>query len=114
MTSAAPWTPASWRNFEARHQPDYPDPAALAAATRALAAYPPLVRLGEIDALKGALAEAQRGRAFLLQGGDCAESFADFSAENIASNFNLIAALAERLCEDLGTPAIRLARMAGQ
>jgi 3-deoxy-7-phosphoheptulonate synthase len=104
----------SWRDFEARHQPDYPDPAALAAATRELAAYPPLVRLADVDALKAALAEAQRGRAFLLQGGDCAESFADFSTENIVSNFSLIAAMAERLCEASGAPVIRLARMAGQ
>jgi 3-deoxy-7-phosphoheptulonate synthase len=104
----------SWRNFEARHQPDYPDPAALAAATRELAAYPPLVRLADVDALTAALADAQRGRGFLLQGGDCAESFADFSAENIARDFTLIAAMAERVGEASGAGVIRLARMAGQ
>lgn len=103
-----------WRDFEARHQPDYPDPAALAAATRELAAYPPLVRLADVDALKAALAEAQAGRTFLLQGGDCAESFADFSSENIASSFSLITAMAEKLCEASGAPVIRLARIAGQ
>ena len=80
------WRPDSWRAFEALQQPDYPDPAALDAATRELGAYPPLVRPREIDALRGALAEAQAGRAFLLQGGDCAESFAEFSPANIAGN----------------------------
>lgn len=103
-----------WRDFEARHQPDYPDPTALEATTRELAAYPPLVRLAEVDALKAALAEAQAGRGFLLQGGDCAESFADFSAANIVRDFGLIAAMAERLGEASGVPVIRLARMAGQ
>lgn len=114
MTRDPAWTPDGWRRCEARHQPDYSDPAALAAATRELAAYPPLVRLADVDALKAALAEAQRGRGFLLQGGDCAESFADFSVGNIARNFNLVAAMAARLGEASGGPVIRLARMAGQ
>jgi len=108
------WTPDSWRRFEARQQPDYPDPAALAAATRELEAYPPLVRPREIDALRIALAEAQAGRAFLLQGGDCAESFAEFSAENIAAIFRLGAAMAGRLGAASGLPVIRLGRLAGQ
>ncbi len=108
------WSPDSWRNYEARQQPDYPDPAALAAATRELEAYAPLVPLSEIDALRAALAQAQAGRAFLVQGGDCAESFAEFSPENIAGNFRLIAAMAERLSEASGLCAIRIGRMAGQ
>jgi 3-deoxy-7-phosphoheptulonate synthase len=108
------WTPGSWRRCEARHQPDYPDLAALAAATRELEAYAPLVPLAEIDALKAGLAHAQAGRAFLLQGGDCAESFAEFSMPTIAGNYALIDAMAERLGEAVGLPVIRLARMAGQ
>lgn len=108
------WSPDSWRRFEARQQPDYPDPAALAAATSALSAYPPLVRLAEIDALKAALAEAQRGRAFLLQGGDCAESFADFSKEAVAANVALIEATAERLADASGLPVVTIGRIAGQ
>jgi 3-deoxy-7-phosphoheptulonate synthase len=108
------WSPDSWRNFEARQQPDYPDAAALAAATRELEAYPPLVRLREVDALRGALAEAQAGRAFLLQGGDCAESFAEFSLANIAGNFRLVAAMAQRLGAASGLQVIRLGRLAGQ
>jgi 3-deoxy-7-phosphoheptulonate synthase len=108
------WAPDSWRGFEARHQPDYPDAAALGAAARELEAYAPLVRPGAIERLKAALAEAQAGRAFLLQGGDCAESFAEFSTGTIAANYRLIAAMAERLGDASGLPVIRLARMAGQ
>jgi 3-deoxy-7-phosphoheptulonate synthase len=111
---AMAWAPDSWRKFEARQQPDYPDRAALAAATRELEAYPPLVRLREVDALRGALAEAQAGRAFLLQGGDCAESFAEFSPENSAAIVNLIAAMAQRLSAASGLKVIRLGRLAGQ
>jgi 3-deoxy-7-phosphoheptulonate synthase len=108
------WSPDSWRNFEARQQPDYPDPAALAAATRELEAYPPLVRLREVDALRGALAEAQAGRAFLLQGGDCAESFAEFSPDNSAAIVDLIGGMARTLGAAAGVPVIRLGRLAGQ
>jgi 3-deoxy-7-phosphoheptulonate synthase len=108
------WTPESWRGFEARQQPDYPDRAALAAATRELRAYAPLVGLAEIDALKAALAQAQAGRAFLVQGGDCAESFAEFSPETIAANAGLIEAMAVRLEDASGLPVVRIGRMAGQ
>jgi 3-deoxy-7-phosphoheptulonate synthase len=110
----ADWSPDSWRAFEARQQPDYPDAGALAAATRELEAYPSLVRPREIEALRIALAEAQAGRAFLLQGGDCAESFAEFSPANIAGSFGLIAAMAQRLGAASGLPVIRLGRLAGQ
>jgi 3-deoxy-7-phosphoheptulonate synthase len=108
------WFPGSWRSCEARQQPHYPDPGALAAATRELAAYPPLVRLDEVDALKAALAEAQAGRAFLLQGGDCAESFAEFSGENIDANVALLEAMAARIAAASGLATIRVGRMAGQ
>jgi 3-deoxy-7-phosphoheptulonate synthase len=108
------WAPDSWQGHEARQQPDYPDAAALAAATRELEAYPSLVRPREIDALRVALAEAQAGRAFLLQGGDCAESFAEFSPENSAAIINLIAAMAQRLGAASGLKVIRLGRLAGQ
>jgi len=110
----ASWSPDSWRRFESRQQPDYPDPAALEAATREISAYAPLVRLREVDALKAALAEAQAGRAFLLQGGDCAESFAEFSPETIAVNVALIEAMAGRLLAGGGLPVVRIGRMAGQ
>ncbi len=108
------WRPDSWRRYEARQQPDYPDPAALAAATRELEAYPALVRLADVEALKGALAEAQAGRAFLLQGGDCAESFAEFSPETIAGNVALIETMAEQMADASGLEVVRIGRMAGQ
>jgi 3-deoxy-7-phosphoheptulonate synthase len=108
------WSPDSWRSCEARQQPAYPDPDALAAAARELAAYPPLVPLDEVEALTAAIAEAQAGRAFLLQGGDCAESFAEFSPENIEGNFRLIEAMAARIAAASGLGVIRVGRMAGQ
>jgi 3-deoxy-7-phosphoheptulonate synthase len=108
------WTPSTWRGFEARQQPVYADPAALDAAVRELAAYPPLVRLDEVDSLAGALAEAQAARAFLLQGGDCAESFAEFSPETIAGSVGLINAMAARIAEASGLPVVRVGRIAGQ
>lgn len=108
------WTPASWRTREARHQPVYDDPAALDAALRELAAYPPLVPSAEAHALKAELAEAQAGRAFLLQGGDCAESFAEFSPDTIRGTAALIEAMARRLAAASGLPVVRVGRIAGQ
>jgi 3-deoxy-7-phosphoheptulonate synthase len=108
------WTPSGWRRFEARQQPDYPDPHALAAAERELAAYPPLVAFRDVDALRAAIAGAQQGESFLLQGGDCAESFAEFSAENIDANLALLRAMARRIAHASSRPVIRLGRMAGQ
>lgn len=111
---AQEWTPGSWRRHEIRQQPDWPDPQALDSALRELAAYPPLVPALEARALKAALAEAQAGRAFLVQGGDCAESFAEFSPENIQGAHALIAAMAARIAAASGLKAIRVGRMAGQ
>src|SRR5688572_19454117 len=111
---AQDWTPASWRAREARHQPVYGDPAALDAVLRELAAYPPLVPAVEAHQLKAALAEAQSGRAFLLQGGDCAESFAEFSTETIRDTVGLIDSMARRLQAASGLRIVRVGRMAGQ
>jgi 3-deoxy-7-phosphoheptulonate synthase len=108
------WRPGSWRSCEALQQPLYPDADALAAAERELAAYPPLVSFGDVEALKTAIGEAQAGRAFLLQGGDCAESFAEFSPENIEGNFALIEAMAARIAAASRLKVIRVGRMAGQ
>jgi 3-deoxy-7-phosphoheptulonate synthase len=110
----AGWSPESWHSFEARQQPAYPDAAAYEAALRELGAYPPLVGFEETQALKTALAEAQAGRAFLVQGGDCAESFAEFSAGTIALSVGLIAAMARDISAAAGLPAIRIGRIAGQ
>ena len=111
---ASNWHPGSWHRHEVRQQPAWPDRAALESALAELAAYPPLVPAHEAHRLKAALAEAQAGRAFLLQGGDCAESFAEFSAGNIAGNHALLAAMAARIGEASGLPVIRIGRMAGQ
>jgi len=108
------WSPTRWRDFEARQQPAYDDEAAFEAATRELGAYPPLVSIGECDALKAALAQAQAGRAFLVQGGDCAESFAEFSAGNVARSIGLITAAADAIAAASGLPTIRVGRIAGQ
>jgi 3-deoxy-7-phosphoheptulonate synthase len=108
------WDPTSWRRFEARQQPAYADPQALDAATRELSAYPPLVGPDEVAALREALAEAQAGRAFLLQGGDCAESFAEFSPATIASSVGLIMRMAGGIAAASGLPVVRVGRIAGQ
>jgi 3-deoxy-7-phosphoheptulonate synthase len=108
------WTLQSWRGHEARQQPSYEDGAALDAAVSALAAYPGLVHAAEVHALTGELAEAQAGRAFLLQGGDCAESFTQFRPEAVDASLELIGNVAYRLAEASGVPVVRVARMAGQ
>jgi 3-deoxy-7-phosphoheptulonate synthase len=111
---ARDWSPSGWRGCEARHQPHYDDPAALDAALRELAAYPPLVPAAEAQGLKAELAEAQAGRAFLLQGGDCAESFAEFSPETIRGTAGLLQAMARRLAAASGLRIVRIGRIAGQ
>ncbi|HEX8261917.1 MAG TPA: 3-deoxy-7-phosphoheptulonate synthase class II [Allosphingosinicella sp.] len=108
------WSPASWRACEARHQPRYDDPAALEAALKELAAYPALVPSAEAQALKAELVEAQAGRAFLLQGGDCAESFAEFSPETIRGTALLLDSMARRLAAASGLRIVRVGRIAGQ
>ena len=111
---AQDWTPSSWHSHDVRQQPTYGDASALAAATRELAAYPPLTSPAETRALRAGIAEAQAGRAFLLQGGDCAESFAEFSPANIRANYRLVSDMADLLAAASGLPIIRVGRMAGQ
>ncbi len=108
------WAPDSWRQHEARQLPDYPDAAALATAEAELGRYPPLVFAGEARALKADLAEAAAGRAFLLQGGDCAESFAEFHPNNIRDTFRVILQMAVVLTYASKLPIVKLGRMAGQ
>ncbi len=109
------WTPASWRALPARHVPaDYPDPASLARVETELRAMPPLVFAGEARRLKALLAEVAAGRAFLLQGGDCAESFKEFSADTIRDTFRLILQMAVVLTFAGGKPVVKVGRMAGQ
>ncbi len=112
MTTA--WTPDSWQSFEARHLPHYEDEAALAGATTTLASYPPLVFAGEARALTADLAEVAEGRAFLLQGGDCAESFAEFHPDNIRDTFRVLLQMAVVMTFASKLPVVKVGRMAGQ
>jgi 3-deoxy-7-phosphoheptulonate synthase len=109
------WTPASWRERPAKHIPaDYPDPEALARVETELRGMPPLVFAGEARRLKSLLADVAAGKAFLLQGGDCAESFKEFSADNIRDTFRLILQMAVVLTFAGGKPVVKVGRMAGQ
>jgi 3-deoxy-7-phosphoheptulonate synthase len=110
----AEWSRSSWRERPRVQMPDYPDPAALAAVERKLASYPPLVFAGEARKLKAQLGEVAEGRAFLLQGGDCAESFAEFSADNIRDTFKVMLQMAVVLTFGAKCPVVKVGRMAGQ
>lgn len=111
---AAKWAPDSWTNHEARQLPTYPDAKALAEATTTLGTYPPLVFAGEARNLKADLARVSEGKAFLLQGGDCAESFAEFHPNNIRDTFRVILQMAVVLTYASKLPTVKLGRMAGQ
>ena len=113
-SSAADWTPTSWRGRPAQQMPVYADAAVLAGAETRLRRYPPLVFAGEARKLKAALAKVAAGDAFLLQGGDCAESFQDFSANNIRDTFRVLLQMAVVLTYGAGVPVVKVGRMAGQ
>jgi 3-deoxy-7-phosphoheptulonate synthase len=109
------WTPASWRSKPAKHIPsDYPDADALARVEAELRRMPPLVFAGEARRLKELLAQVSEGKAFLLQGGDCAESFKEFAADNIRDTFRLILQMAVVLTFAGGKPVVKVGRIAGQ
>ncbi len=114
MTTAQAWTPSSWRSLPARHQPEWPDESQLEAAREQLAAMPPLVFAGEARALTAALAEVSAGRAFLLQAGDCAESFKDFSAPAIRERLKIFLQMAAVLTWGATLPVVKVGRIAGQ
>ncbi|AGH48431.1 MULTISPECIES: class II 3-deoxy-7-phosphoheptulonate synthase [Sphingomonadales] len=111
---ATNWTPDSWTQYEARQLPEYADKAALDRATAELAHYPPLVFAGEARALTADLAQVAAGKAFLLQGGDCAESFAEFHPNNIRDTFRVILQMAVVLTYASKLPVVKVGRMAGQ
>lgn len=111
MTS---WSPASWRQLPVKQLPTYPDSDALASVEQQLKAQPPLVFAGEIRSLKSDLARVSRGEAFLLQGGDCAESFSEFSADKIKDTFKLLMQMAVVLAFSGGCPVVKVGRIAGQ
>jgi 3-deoxy-7-phosphoheptulonate synthase len=112
--AAQTWTKFSWRSKPRVQMPDYPDQAALAAVEAQLGKYPPLVFAGEARRLKAALGKAARGEAFLLQGGDCAESFAEFSADSIRDTFKVMLQMAMVLTYGAKVPVVKVGRMAGQ
>ncbi len=108
------WSPESWREKPAQQMPVYADAGALASAEDTLARFPPLVFAGEARDLKAQLAEAAAGRAFLLQGGDCAESFAEFHANTIRDTFKVLIQMTVVLMYAGGLPVVKVGRMAGQ
>ena len=108
------WTPASWRNKPIAQVPSYEDREALARVEARLKGYPPLVFAGEARNLKRALAEVAEGKAFLLQGGDCAESFAEFHPDNIRDTFRVLLQMAVVLTFAGAMPVVKVGRIAGQ
>jgi 3-deoxy-7-phosphoheptulonate synthase len=108
------WSPQDWRGKPIRQAPPYPDTTALAAAEDELRALPPLVFAGEVRALRAALARAAAGEAFLLLGGDCAESFSEFHANAVRDTLQVLLQMAVVLCYAAGAPVVKVARMAGQ
>ncbi len=108
------WAPDSWRSRPAKQLPEYPDPAALARVERQLATFPPLVFAGEARSLKRALGRVAAGNAFLLQGGDCAESFAEHGADNIRDFFRVFLQMAVVLTYAAASPVVKLGRIAGE
>ncbi|MGZ8321665.1 MAG: class II 3-deoxy-7-phosphoheptulonate synthase [Rhodoplanes sp.] len=108
------WTPDSWRLKPIVQMPEYPDPQALTAVEKQLATFPPLVFAGEARNLKKALARVAAGQAFLLQGGDCAESFAEHGANNIRDFFRVFLQMAVVLTYAAASPVVKVGRIAGQ
>jgi len=108
------WTPDSWRKKPVMQVPDYPDAKALADVEAQLATFPPLVFAGEARNLKKALARVAAGEAFLLQGGDCAESFAEHGANNIRDFFRVLLQMAVVLTYAGALPVVKVGRIAGQ
>jgi 3-deoxy-7-phosphoheptulonate synthase len=108
------WRPDSWRRAEARQLPLWPDAAKAAAVEAEMRSYPPLVFAGEARELKTRLADVVHGKAFLLQGGDCAESFAEFHPNNIRDTFRVLLQMAVTLTFASHMPVVKLGRMAGQ
>lgn len=108
------WNPSSWRNFPIKQQPTYKDLDKLLKVEKELSSYPPLIFAGEARALKSSLAEVCKGKAFLLQGGDCAESFAAFNADNIKSLFKVMMQMAVVMTFSGGKPVVKVGRIAGQ
>jgi 3-deoxy-7-phosphoheptulonate synthase len=111
---AQAWTPSSWQASPVEQQPEWPDTGALDRALKQIASYPPLVFAGEARALQTSLGHVAAGNAFLLQAGDCAESFEEFSAVNIREKLRVILQMSVVLTYSLGVPIVKVGRIAGQ
>lgn len=108
------WTPDSWRERDIEQKPGWPDTEALDRVTKRLASLPPLIFAGEARQLKDELARASRGEAFVLQGGDCAETFREFSADKIKNDLKVLLQMAAVLSFTSGVPTVKIGRVAGQ
>ncbi len=108
------WKPNSWRDFPIKQQPTYPDLEKLKKVEKELSSYPPLIFAGEALNLKSQLADVVNGKAFLLQGGDCAESFSSFDANNIKNLFKVMMQMSVVLTFSGGCPVVKVGRVAGQ
>ena len=110
----AAWSPESWRAFPVEQMPAYPDAQALATVESQIGKFPPLVFAGEARKLKRALCDVAHGRAFLLQGGDCAEAFAEHAADNIRDFFRVFLQMAVVMTFAAASPVVKVGRIAGQ
>jgi 3-deoxy-7-phosphoheptulonate synthase len=108
------WSPSSWRNLPMTHLPEYPDPEALEAAIRRVSSLPPLVTTWEVLRLKERLAKAARGEMFLLQGGDCSESFAECANDVLSTKLKILLQMGVILMHGGRKGVIHVARLAGQ
>ncbi|MBB2163612.1 3-deoxy-7-phosphoheptulonate synthase class II [Gluconacetobacter sp. 1b LMG 1731] len=113
-SSRQAWTPESWRSFPIRQVPSYPDATVLQAVEDRLRRYPPLVFAGEARRLKASLAAASQGKAFVLQGGACAESFSEFTADIVRDTFRVLLQMSVVLTFGAKVPVVKIGRMAGQ
>jgi len=108
------WHPASWQSLSAAQQATYPDKPALERAVSELSRLPPIVTSWEVDELRSLIAKAQRGEAFVLQGGDCAETFDECTSENIVAKLKILLQMSLVMLYGLKKPVVRIGRMAGQ
>ena len=113
-TDTTSWHPASWQSRKAAQQPQYEDPDDLAKVVAELARLPPIVVSWEVENLRERLAAAQRGEGFLLQGGDCAESFLECESDRIAKQLKVLLQMSLVLLSGMKRPVVRVGRMAGQ
>src|SRR3954452_3278515 len=111
---AKTWTPSSWQTYPVSQQPDWPDPGHLERALKQVSSFPPLVFAGEARSLEASLGQVAAGNAFMLQAGDCAESFEDFSAVNIREKLRVILQMGVVLTYSSGVPVVKVGRIAGQ